>query len=437
MIDSEQFKSFLKAVEDMCGSGEDHPKLKKLYEILSDYFSNAENIQNKSRAMIFTQNRASAMEIHQSLKKNTLIKSSIFVGHSKCKRNNDLNVQIMKQLGDWNQKKQLSTLDRFKNYELNTLIATCIGEEGLDIGEVDLIVCYDSGFSPIRIVQRMGRTGRQRKGKVIVLLMEGKEFFIFRASMKKHRMLKESLKGNKAQANELTVSQTSGKKQYAANYTFYSSNSRMIPDEITPKLKFIDEIDEGKIIEKLMHRREEGKAVEDESFEEILNSANVEDNCMMSNLKPEGTSKVSAKSLEFYMKSNESGKKTASIKPETQKKREVIVIEEEEDEIIVKPRNCTFMEEEEACGEEEADSDKISGIDGIDDDAASFFSYEEYEESYESSELEDDYDNDDDSDVMEIDRSDFEAKAHDKKRSNPYYESIFTENKKTKSSLDY
>jgi len=32
------------------------------------------------------------------------------------------------------------------------LIATCIAEEGLDIGEVDLIVCYDGGFSPIRSI---------------------------------------------------------------------------------------------------------------------------------------------------------------------------------------------------------------------------------------------------------------------------------------------
>jgi ERCC4-related helicase len=34
------------------------------------------------------------------------------------------------------------------------LVATSIGEEGLDIGEVDLIVCYDSQASPIRMVRR-------------------------------------------------------------------------------------------------------------------------------------------------------------------------------------------------------------------------------------------------------------------------------------------
>ena len=34
----------------------------------------------------------------------------------------------------------------------NVLVSTSIGEEGLDIGEVDLIVCYDAQKTPIRMV---------------------------------------------------------------------------------------------------------------------------------------------------------------------------------------------------------------------------------------------------------------------------------------------
>ena len=55
------------------------------------------------------------------------------------------------------------------------MVATCVGEEGLDIGEVDLIVCYDVSKSPIRLVQRMGRTGRKRAGRIIVLVTEVRE----------------------------------------------------------------------------------------------------------------------------------------------------------------------------------------------------------------------------------------------------------------------
>ncbi len=65
------------------------------------------------------------------------------------------------------------------------MISTCIGEEGLDIGEVDSIVCYDGGHSPIRSIQRRGRTGRKRAGSVFFLLMEGKEWEDYKNGMKK------------------------------------------------------------------------------------------------------------------------------------------------------------------------------------------------------------------------------------------------------------
>jgi superfamily II DNA/RNA helicase len=56
--------------------------------------------------------------------------------------------------------------------EFNVLVCTCIGEEGLDIGTVDLIVCYDTVQAPTRLVQRLGRTGRHRAGRCVVLVNE-------------------------------------------------------------------------------------------------------------------------------------------------------------------------------------------------------------------------------------------------------------------------
>ena len=41
---------------------------------------------------------------------------------------------------------------KFKNGDFNVLVSTSIGEEGLDIGEVDMIVCYDAQKAPIRMV---------------------------------------------------------------------------------------------------------------------------------------------------------------------------------------------------------------------------------------------------------------------------------------------
>jgi len=74
-----------------------------------------------------------------------------------------------------NQAKQLETIQDFKTGKINVIVATSIGEEGLDIGQVDLIVCYDASASPIRMLQRMGRTGRKRAGNIVLLLMRGKE----------------------------------------------------------------------------------------------------------------------------------------------------------------------------------------------------------------------------------------------------------------------
>ena len=46
----------------------------------------------------------------------------------------------------------IQVVKRFKAGEFNVLVATSIGEEGLDIGEIDRIVCYDTQKSSIRLV---------------------------------------------------------------------------------------------------------------------------------------------------------------------------------------------------------------------------------------------------------------------------------------------
>lgn len=46
----------------------------------------------------------------------------------------------------------MQTIRKFKDGVYNVLVATSIGEEGLDIGEIDLIVCYEANKSPIRMV---------------------------------------------------------------------------------------------------------------------------------------------------------------------------------------------------------------------------------------------------------------------------------------------
>ena len=43
------------------------------------------------------------------------------------------------------------------------------------LAQVDLIICFDASASPIRNIQRIGRTGRHRNGRVLYILAAGKE----------------------------------------------------------------------------------------------------------------------------------------------------------------------------------------------------------------------------------------------------------------------
>ncbi|KAL7924049.1 P-loop containing nucleoside triphosphate hydrolase protein [Trichoderma austrokoningii] len=139
-----------------------HPKLTALADcVLNHFMDNGK----ATRVIVFSEYRDSAEEIVRMFNTHRpLIKATVFVGQSDGKRGEGMK-----------QKQQIETLEKFKTGAFNVLVATSIGEEGLDIGQVDLIVCYDSSASPIRMLQRMGRTGRKRAGNIVLLLMRGKE----------------------------------------------------------------------------------------------------------------------------------------------------------------------------------------------------------------------------------------------------------------------
>ncbi|KAL2304147.1 hypothetical protein Nmel_009442 [Mimus melanotis] len=146
-----------------------HPKLKKLEEIVVEHFkswkqrcsagedsSESGSSAGDTRVMIFSSFRDSVQEIAEMLARlRPAVRAMTFVGHSSGKATKG-----------FTQKEQLEVVRRFREGGYNTLVSTCVGEEGLDIGEVDLIVCFDAQRSPVRLVQRMGRTGRRRHGRI-------------------------------------------------------------------------------------------------------------------------------------------------------------------------------------------------------------------------------------------------------------------------------
>lgn len=172
IADNDHFKKLMNHIDPWSKNPEfiGHPKLGYLREIVLNHFMDAgegrdTTSPSDTRIMIFAHFRDSAEEITRVLKRHEpIIRPHVFVGQASAKGSEGMD-----------QKKQLSVVEKFKSGTYNTIVATSIGEEGLDIGEVDLIVCYDSSASPIRMLQRMGRTGRKRAGNIVLLLMQGKE----------------------------------------------------------------------------------------------------------------------------------------------------------------------------------------------------------------------------------------------------------------------
>ena len=70
------------------------------------------------------------------------------------------------------QKQQKEVLDQFRNGEFNILVATSVGEEGLDIPSTDIVIFFEPVSSAIRLIQRRGRTGRNRPGEVFIFVSE-------------------------------------------------------------------------------------------------------------------------------------------------------------------------------------------------------------------------------------------------------------------------
>lgn len=174
--------------------GLEHPKLKKVTDIIkkelgqngqtklqSDrYVKDAD--QKSSKIMVFTQYRDSLEMIHQKLEKEG-IKSAKFFGQASRDGEKGLT-----------QKEQKEVIKAFKIGEYDVLLSTSVAEEGIDIPAVDLVILYEPVPSEVRMIQRRGRTGRKRSGRVKVLITNGtRDEGYYWASVNKERRMKHQL----------------------------------------------------------------------------------------------------------------------------------------------------------------------------------------------------------------------------------------------------
>jgi Fanconi anemia group M protein len=158
----------------------EHPKIEELIRIIKDEIEK----NKKIKIIIFTQFRDTASIISKQLNKINGITSKVFVGQAKKTSGTDST--------GLSQKEQKKMIDKFSSGEINVLCATSIGEEGLDIPEVNAVIFYESVPSAIRKIQRSGRTARLVKGKLIMLITKSTrdENFYYIANAKEKKMHK-------------------------------------------------------------------------------------------------------------------------------------------------------------------------------------------------------------------------------------------------------
>jgi ERCC4-related helicase/ERCC4-type nuclease len=135
-----------------------NPKTEKVREIVLEQLKE----KPSSRIIVFTNFRDTAEFVSRELATLEGVKPVRFVGQASKLNDKGLT-----------QKKQVEILDAFRAGDFNTLIATSVAEEGLDIPSTDLVIFYEPVPSEIRSIQRRGRTGRNAVGRVVVLISKG------------------------------------------------------------------------------------------------------------------------------------------------------------------------------------------------------------------------------------------------------------------------
>jgi ERCC4-related helicase len=161
----------------------EHPKIQKTVEIVTAELHG----KPTARVIVFGQYRDTIDRLVGELEslRDPAVRPARFVGQAT--HGDDVGL---------NQREQVRILDAFRSGTVNCLVATSVAEEGLDIPATDLVVFYEPIPDVIRTIQRRGRTGRARTGRVLVLVAEGtRDEGLNRASSARekrmHRMLEQ------------------------------------------------------------------------------------------------------------------------------------------------------------------------------------------------------------------------------------------------------
>ncbi len=204
LVKQTEFNAAFISINNLISQGKEHPKINETKEIVKEQLSK----NPKSKTIIFTQYRLTAQKVSKELNQIKGVKSKVFVGQTKKQTRQGEDTGL-------SQKEQKKVIEEFSGGEINCLISTSIGEEGLDIPEVNSVIFYEPVPSAIRKIQRAGRTARLMKGNLFILVTKdtrdqsyyyasiGKEKKMYRAIEE----LKNNLKNNNLEEKSKTETQ--------------------------------------------------------------------------------------------------------------------------------------------------------------------------------------------------------------------------------------
>ena len=205
-----------------------HPKPQYAAELLSQQLKDSP----ESKVLIFTEYRDTVDLLTKRLNSIEGIVADRFIGQSGTGSRKGMN-----------QKQQLAQLQRFREGDINVLIATSVGEEGLDVPAADLVILYEPVPSAIRTIQRRGRTARQRDGEVHILIAsDTRDVFVYMASKSREKKMHIHLDNIKDEIQLIFVNPPKG--EVLSDFSVVGEDGGIISaaDYLSSEIKRLDEL---------------------------------------------------------------------------------------------------------------------------------------------------------------------------------------------------
>lgn len=188
LVKQPEFNQAFIAINELVSRKIENPKIQELKNIVEA--SITEN--PKAKIIVFAQFRDTVLKISRELNSIKGINAKVFIGQAKKSGSRN------EEESGLSQKEQHEIINEFSRGDINVLCATSIGEEGLDIPEVNAVIFYEPIPSAVRKIQRAGRTARLMKGKLIILMVKKtRDEAYYYAAINKEKKMHSAIKSIK------------------------------------------------------------------------------------------------------------------------------------------------------------------------------------------------------------------------------------------------